>query len=186
MQQREELWYDALDLVGHEHLIAVELNLVLLEFDVRLYLWEIEDTREVEGVIDVEVDPEQRLVAHGVEGAVEALVVLVLQGAWGFCPQRLYIIDDIVLFGINLLTVFPFCLLAEGDRHSHELAVFLQQTLEFVFIQEFLAVVVDVEDDIRSVLCTLCVVDLVRRRSRRQDYHRSSTSQPLHLPYTTW
>ena len=66
MQQGEELWHDAFYLIGYEDLVAVELDFVLLQFDVRLDLREIEDTREVERIVDVQVDPEQGLVAHGV------------------------------------------------------------------------------------------------------------------------
>ena len=79
MQQCQELRHDTLHLVGHKHLVAIQLNLVALQVDVRLDAWEVEDTREVEGIIHIQVDPEHRLIAHGVEGAVERLVVLVLQ-----------------------------------------------------------------------------------------------------------
>ena len=80
MEQGEKLWHDAFHLVGDKHLVAVELNLVALQFDVGLDAWEIENTREVEGVIHIEVNPEKGFVVHGVEGAVERLVVLVLEG----------------------------------------------------------------------------------------------------------
>ena len=167
MQQGEELRHDTFYLIGHEYLVAVELDLVLLQFNVRLNLREIEDTREVEGIVDVEVDPEQRLVAHGVEGAVERLVVLVLQRAWGLGPQGLYIIDDIVLVLVDHLFLFaaPLLFLAEGHRYSHELAVFLEQTFELVLVEELLAVVVDIEDDIRTTVLALGIVDLVGRRA---------------------
>ena len=86
MEQCEEVGHDAFHLVGHEHLVAVELDLVALQFDVRLDAGEVEDTREVERIVNVEVNPEQRLVLHGIECAVERLVVLVLQCAWSLCP----------------------------------------------------------------------------------------------------
>ena len=79
MQQGKELWYDALYLVGYEYLVAVELNLITLQFDVRLDFGEVEDTRQIEGLIHVEVDPEERFIAHGIERTVEALVILILQ-----------------------------------------------------------------------------------------------------------
>ena len=173
VQQRQELGHDALHLVGHEDLVAVELDLVLLQFDVRLDLREVEDSREVERVVDVQVDPEQRLVAHRVERAVERLVVLVLQCRRGFRPQRLHIIDDVVLGGVHhlLLVAAPFLLLAEGDGHGHELAVLLEQALELVLVEELLAVVVDVEDDVGAVLGALGVVDLVGRRAVAAPLH---------------
>ena len=163
VEQGEELRHDALHLVGDEDLVAVELDLVLLQLDVRLDLGEVEDTREVEGVVDVQVDPEQGLVRHGVEGAVERLVVLVLQCRRGFRPQRFHIINNIVLVGIHLLAVLPFGLLAEGDGYGHELAVFVEQSLQLILVEELLAVVVDVEDDVRSVVSALGVVDLIGR-----------------------
>ena len=79
MQQGEELRHDAFHLVGHEHLVAVQLNLVLLQLQRVLDAGEVENTREVEGIVHVEVNPEQGLVVHGVEGAIERLVVLVLE-----------------------------------------------------------------------------------------------------------
>ena len=79
MQQGQELRYDTLHLISDEHLVAIQLDLVALQVDVRLDAWEVEDTREVERIIHIQVDPEHRLIAHGVEGAVERLVVLVLQ-----------------------------------------------------------------------------------------------------------
>ena len=90
-------------MVGDEHLVAVELNLVLLQFDAGLDLGEVEDTRQVEGVVHVQVNPEQRLVAHGVERAVERLVVFVFQRRRGFGPQGLHTVDDVVLLGVHHL-----------------------------------------------------------------------------------
>ena len=150
MQQGEELRHDTFHLVGHEHLVAIELNLVALQFEVRLDAWEIEDTREVERIVNVQMNPEQRFVLHRIEGAVERLVIFVFQTAGCFCPQRFHIVDDVVLVSINLLAVFPFCFLAEGDGHSHELAVFVQQLLNLVLFQELFAVIVDVEDDVAA------------------------------------
>ena len=92
MQQGQELRHDAFHCVGHEDLVAVELNLVALDFDVVLFLREVEDAGKVEGLVDVEVNPEERLVGHREEVAVELLVVLVLEVSRLLCPQRLYII----------------------------------------------------------------------------------------------
>ena len=79
MQQGQELRYDALHLISDENLIAIQLDLIALQIDVRLDAWEVKDTREVERIIHIQVNPEHRLIAHGVEGTVERLVVLVLQ-----------------------------------------------------------------------------------------------------------
>ena len=79
MEQCKELWYNSLDLIGYEYLIAIELNLITLQFDIVLYTWEIKNTREVEWVVNVQVNPEQWLVIHWEESTIEALVVFVLQ-----------------------------------------------------------------------------------------------------------
>ena len=79
MQQRQELRHNTFHLIGYEYLVAIELDLVALQIDVRLDAREVEDTRQVEWVIHIQVNPEHRFVAHGVEGTVERLVVLVLQ-----------------------------------------------------------------------------------------------------------
>ena len=66
MQQRQELRHNALHLVGDEHLVAVQLNLVALQVDVRLDAGEVQNTCQVERIVDVQVNPEHGLVAHGV------------------------------------------------------------------------------------------------------------------------
>ncbi len=79
MQQGEELRYDALYLVCNEYLVAIQLNLVALHVDAVLDAWEVENTRQVEWEVYVQVNPEQRVVLHWVEGVIELLVVLILQ-----------------------------------------------------------------------------------------------------------
>ena len=101
MEQGEELRDDALHLVGHEHLVAIELNLIALQVDVLLDTWEIEDTCKVERIVHIQVDLEQRFVLHGVEGAIERLVVLILQGVRSLCPQWFHAVDDIILSCIH-------------------------------------------------------------------------------------
>ena len=127
MQEGEEVGYDALYRVGHIHLVAVELDAILLQVDVALDLGEVEHTGEVEGVVYIEVNPEQRLIAHGVEVAVELLVVLVGEFARSTCPQGVGVVDDVVLIGLHLLAILPILLLAEGDRDGEETAVLGEQ-----------------------------------------------------------
>ena len=79
MEQCKELWYNSLDLIGYENLVAIELNLITLQFDIVLYTWEIKNTRKVEWVVNVQVNPEQWLVIHWEESTIEALVVFILQ-----------------------------------------------------------------------------------------------------------
>ena len=78
MKQCEELWYDTFNLIGHEYLIAIELNLITLQFDIVLYTWEIENTCKVEWVVNIQVNPEQWFIIHWEESTIEALVVFIL------------------------------------------------------------------------------------------------------------
>ena len=45
MKQGQVLWYDILHLVGHEDLVAIELNLIALNINIVLNAREVEDTR---------------------------------------------------------------------------------------------------------------------------------------------
>ena len=118
MQQCKEVWHNVFNLVGYKHLVAVQLNFVTMNVEVALDAWEVEYTGQVEGVVYIKVYPEERVVRHGVKFAVELLVVFVLECRWRFSPQRCGIVYDIVLFGVNLLAVFPFCLFAESNRYG--------------------------------------------------------------------
>ena len=94
------------------------------------------------------MNPEQGLVLHGVEGTVETLIVLILQCGRGLSPKRFYIIYNIILIGINLLAIFPFRLFAKSDGNGKELTVFVEQALDGGFLQEFLAIIVNIEDNV--------------------------------------
>ena len=135
MKQHQELGHDALHVVCHKYLVTEQLDAVALEVEVRLNLGEVENTREVEGIVDVEVNPEQGLVGYGVELAVELLVVLVLQVGRLLRPQGLSVVNHVVLLRLLLLAVLPFSLLAEDDGDGQETAVLLQQCLQFVFLE---------------------------------------------------
>ena len=70
MQKREKVRHNSLDRVRHEHLVAVELNLVAGNLHLILNLRKIENTREVEREINVQVNVEQRVVGHRIEGVL--------------------------------------------------------------------------------------------------------------------
>ena len=165
VQQGEELGYDALHGVGDEHLVAVEPDLVALQIHVAFDAREVEDTGQVEGIIHVEVDPEERLVGHRVELAVERLVVLILQLRGLAHPSGLGVVDDVVLVGVDILAVLPLLLLAEGDGDGQVAAVFLEQRGDLVLFEEVLVVVVDVEDDVRAAVVLLRLGHFVFRRA---------------------
>ena len=165
VQQGEELGDDALHGVGDEHLVAVEPDLVALQIHVAFDAREVEDTGQVEGIIHVEVDPEERLVGHRVELAVERLVVLILQLRGLAHPSGLGVVDDVVLVGVDILAVLPLLLLAEGDGDGQVAAVFLEQRGDLVLFEEILVVVVDVEDDVRAAVVLLRLGHFVFRRA---------------------
>ena len=79
VKEGHEVGDDVVHMVCHEHLVAVEGNLVTLNCNAVLQLREVEDTGEVERVVHIEVNPEKRLLVHGEEGAVESKVILVLE-----------------------------------------------------------------------------------------------------------
>ena len=70
---------------------------------------------------------EQRLFSHRVERPVELLVVLVGQVCRLAGPQRLNLVDHIVLVCVNIFAVLPLLLLSEENRHRHELTILVQK-----------------------------------------------------------
>ncbi len=76
------------------------------------------------------MDEEQRILLHRVEIPVELHVVLLLQLGRLAGPQRLDLVDDVVLVGVDIFAVLPFLFLAEDDRNRHELAVLVQKLLD--------------------------------------------------------
>ena len=185
MQQSQEFRHDAFYRIRHEYLIAVELNLVALHLYIVLNLGEVQNTRQVEGVVHIQVNPKQRLVSHGEEVTVELLVVLVLQFTGLLNPQRLYIIYNIVLFCIHLLAVLPFCFLAECNGYGQEVAVLTQQVFYLVLLQKLLAVVVDVHNDAGSTVFLFHFLQGERRAAVATPFHSRSVlialSNDVHL-----
>ena len=148
MKQGEEFRYNTFYLVGYEYLIAIELNLIALHVDAALDAWEVENTREIEWEVYIQMNPEQWVVLHWVKAVIELLVVLILQGARSLGPERLHIINNVILISLHILSILPLGLLAESYRHCHKLAVLVQKFLNLALLQEFLAVVSNMEDDV--------------------------------------
>ena len=71
MEQGEEVRYDTLNRVSYKYLVAVQLYAVFLQVQVGLDLGEVQDTRQVERIVHVQVYPEQGFVLHGIELTVE-------------------------------------------------------------------------------------------------------------------
>ena len=153
VQQRQVLRHDILHLVGHIDLIAIELNLVAVHVHVALDAREIEDSGQVERVVHIQMDMEERLLhLVRIELVVELVVVLVGQVRRLARPRGVHIVDDILLVQFHLLAVFPLFLLAESDLHRQELAVFLKQPFDRCVLQIAAELVVYMEHDVRSAL----------------------------------
>jgi len=80
----------------------------------------------------------ERLLAHRIKLAVEACIILVLQFSGFACPGRPGIVNDLRLAGINHFAVLPLLLIAKLHRHRQEVAIFLQEALDAVLINELL------------------------------------------------
>ncbi len=58
VQQHQKFRNDVFYLVGNKNLVAVQLDLVLLNLVALFDLREIKDAREVEGIVHIQMDPE--------------------------------------------------------------------------------------------------------------------------------
>ena len=163
VQQRQEVRHDVLDVVGDEHLVAVEVNLVALQVHLLLQLREVQDARQVEGEVHVEVNLEQRLLeVHRVERPVEVEVILVLEIGRGLEPDGVGVVDNaglldghaldvaFLVFGA-LRVVDVLGLGAEDDRDRHELAVLLENAGDASVLTEFGSILSEVEHDVGAV-----------------------------------
>ncbi len=90
--------------------------------------------------------PEQRIFLAGIKFAVEFAVVFVSQFRRFLGPCGLGVIDYLVFVGIHVFAVFPFLDLAGDYGHGQETAVFFEQGVDAGLFEEFLVVIVDVED----------------------------------------
>ena len=107
VQQGHEVRDDVVHMVRHEHLVAVQGDLVPVDGDALLDLREVQDTGEVERIVHVQMDVEQRLLVHRIQGTVEREVILLLEVGRGLGPQGFEAVDDLVLVRIDILAVLP-------------------------------------------------------------------------------
>ena len=126
MEQGQVHRHDALHLVSHKDLIAVELDLVALQIHLVAHLGKVEYACQGEGVIHIKVYPKKRLVSSWVELAVELTIVLVRKVLRFAEPERVGVVDHIVLLGILHLAVLPLLLLTK-DNGDREEATILRQ-----------------------------------------------------------
>ena len=153
VQEREVFGNDVLHLVGDIDLVAIELNLIAVDVEIVLNLREIEYSGQVERIIDVEVDMEERLLhLHWIEFVVELIVVLVGELCRFARPGRIDVVDDIVLIEFNLLAVLPVFLLAKCYLNGQELTILAQQVLDGSVLEILRELVVYMQHDIGSAV----------------------------------
>lgn len=123
-----------------------------MQIDVALDAREIQDTGQMERVIHVQMNPEQRFVGHRIQILIEFLIIFICHISRLTNPCRLDIVDDIVFVGIDIFAVFPFLLLSECDGNWQVTAVLSQQAVDLVFVQEIFVLVVNIQDDVCSAI----------------------------------
>ena len=148
MQERQEVGHNVFHRVCDKHLVAIELNLIAMDFDVVFNLGEIQNTREIERIVHIEVNPEERFILHGIEIAIEIAIILISQSRRRLCPERVSVVDYVVLSSVHLLTIFPLLLFAKGNGDGEEAAVFVEQGLDATLFEEFLVFLVNVQHDV--------------------------------------
>ena len=126
MEQGQVHRHDALHLVSHKDLIAVELDLVALQIYLVAHLGEVEYACQGEGVVYIKMYPKEWLVSSWVELTVELTIVLVRKVLWLAEPERVGVVDHIVLLGILHLTVLPLLLLTKDDGDREEATILRQ------------------------------------------------------------
>ena len=119
LQVDQELGADFFDVVRHEHGVVEKTDLTLLGVEGVLAAGEVQDALEVQGVIGVDVHPEQRVGVIVELLAVELLVLLVAAIGGVLLPKRGSLVDQLLLFAV-----------VEVDLHGHEGAVFFQDGLQ--------------------------------------------------------
>ena len=139
-------------MLGHEHLVAIELDLVLVYCHPFLYLGEIQHSGKGERIVHIEVNPEHRVLFHRIELVIELQIVFVLKLRRGLGPYGDYVVDHVVLLGLDALSVLPLGLFAEHYADGHELAVFAKELRNLAFLGVLGGVIVKVEGDFGTSL----------------------------------
>ena len=126
----------------------------------------------MERIVDVQMDIEERIVAHGVELAVELPVLLLGDVGRLARPERIDVVHDIVLVRIDILAVLPLLHLPEGDGHGQEPAVLLQQPLDLRLVGIFERILRQMQHDGRAAVVRLVrLLHLELGRARAAPMH---------------
>ena len=111
------------------------------------------------------MDMEERILSHRIEIFIELLIVLVLKVRRHTCPERLNLVDHLVLVCVDILSIFPLLLLAEDHRNRHELAILVKKALDAALLSELLLVLRDIKSDDSSSVSLVALLHIVFRRS---------------------
>ncbi len=107
LHQHHEFRNYAFNRVGHKHLIAIELDAVARDVYVVLDFREVEYSCQSEGVVYIQVNPEQRIILTGIELAIEVAVVVVGKVGRLFSPCGFGVVYYFVAVGVDIFSVLP-------------------------------------------------------------------------------
>ena len=178
MQQRQKVRNDSLDRVGDKHLVAVKLDLVLLHLQIILDPGKVKDPRQIERIIDIEMNVEEGLIGHRIEPAVEIKVILVGKIGRFAGPGGIGFVDLVILVGFHLFPVLPGFLLAENYRNGQELAVFLEYFSDLALLEEFFRLPADMHDHIGTHTLLRGLFEGVFWTPLAAPFHRGCTLLP--------
>ena len=125
-------------MIGDENAVAKELDRILAPIEASGDLGEIEDPFEVERIVDIEMDPEDRIGLERIKRMIEFEVFSIgaLRGV--FKPERLFFVDLRAI---------------EVDRKRQKRTVVLQDRADARFFEEFIVFFVDEQSDFCAALC---------------------------------
>ena len=159
LEQHQEFRNDLFDVVGDEHLAGIQLDLAFDAAELLLDLREIQNTLELERIIHVQVNPEQRIFVLVEHLAVELLIILVRAILRRAGVERLGVVDGLrrFLLGLGLflgalarhlgLFLLDF---VKVDRHGHERAIAVEHLAHAPDFEEFALRLADVQGDGRA------------------------------------
>ena len=151
-QHQEIFGDDFLDVVGNEYLVVVELDLSFHVGKLMREFREVQNALEVEGVVRLDVQPEERIVEVTEYLVVERFVLLV--GAFGgiLLPQGHRVVDRLFLGDFFAFLGFFRILVCKVDLDRHERTVFFEYRAQFIRLEVLCALVVDMHDDGRAAI----------------------------------
>ena len=152
MEQSKEIRNNTFYRIRNINLITIQLNLILIQINIALYLREVEDTGQMERIVYIQMNPEQRFVWHRIKLTIEFFIIFVRQFTRFLCPQRNGVIDDIIFRRLYLFAVFPLFLFTKSDGNGQEAAIFLQEGRDAWLLEKLLAIIINIQYDICTTI----------------------------------